>query len=103
MKRRKHTGVWLMLAPLYIFTLLFVAGPLIYMVVLSFQQRAEVWGVVHTFTLENYKNILTPVYLQTFAESLKRALTSTARNPHIGSATRSAILWQSSPPHGRKG
>ena len=46
MKRRKHTGVWLMLAPLYIFTLLFVAGPLIYMVVLSFQQRAEVWGAV---------------------------------------------------------
>ena len=77
MKRRKHTGVWLMLAPLYIFTLLFVAGPLIYMVVLSFQQRAEVWGVVHTFTLENYKNILTPVYLQTFAESFKLALTST--------------------------
>ena len=84
MKRRKHTGVWLMLAPLYIFTLLFVAGPLIYMVVLSFQQRAEVWGVVHTFTLENYKNILTPVYLQTFAESFKLALTSTALITHIG-------------------
>ena len=84
MKRRKHTGVWLMLAPLYIFTLLFVAGPLIYMVVLSFQQRAEVWGVVHTFTLENYKNILTPVYLQTFAESFNLALTSTALITHIG-------------------
>ena len=84
MKRRKHTGVWLMLAPLYIFTLLFVAGPLIYMVVLSFQQRAEVWGVVHTFTLENYKNILTPVYLQTFAESFKLALTSTALITLIG-------------------
>ena len=84
MKRRKHTGVWLMLAPLYIFTLLFVAGPLIYLVVLSFQQRAEVWGVVHTFTLENYKNILTPVYLQTFAESFKLALTSTALITLIG-------------------
>ena len=84
MKRRKHTGVWLMLVPLYIFTLLFVAGPLIYMVVLSFQQRAEVWGVVHTFTLENYKNILTPVYLQTFAESFKLALTSTALITLIG-------------------
>ena len=84
MKRRKHTGVWLMLAPLYIFPLLFVAGPLIYMVVLSFQQRAEVWGVVHTFTLENYKNILTPVYLQTFAESFKLALTSTVLITLIG-------------------
>ena len=84
MKRRKRTGVWLMLAPLYIFTLVFVAGPLVYMVVLSFQQRAEVWGVVHTFTLENYKNILTPVYLQTFAESFKLALTSTALITLIG-------------------
>ena len=84
MKRRKHTGGLLILAPLYIYTLLFVAGPLIYMVVLSFQQRAEVWGVVHTFTLENYKNILTPVYLQTFAESFKLALTSTALITLIG-------------------
>ncbi|MFR9216686.1 MAG: ABC transporter permease [Ruthenibacterium sp.] len=84
MKRRKRTGVWLMLAPLYIFTLVFVAGPLVYMVVLSFQQRAEVWGVVHAFTLENYKNILTPVYLQTFAESFKLALTSTALITLIG-------------------
>ena len=95
MKRRKHTGVWLMLAPLYIFTLLFVAGPLIYMVVLSFQQRAEVWGVVHTFTLENYKNIRR---LQS-----RSSWRSPARRSSHSSATRSAILWQSSPPHGRKG
>ncbi len=81
---RSRAGIWLMLAPLYLFTLLFVAGPLIYMVVLSFQQRAEVWGVVHTFTLDNYKNILTPVYLQTFVESFKLALTSTALITLIG-------------------
>ena len=78
MKQRRQTGIWLMLAPLYIFTILFVAGPLIYMVVLSFLQRGEVWGVVNSFTLDNYKNILTPIYLQTFAESFKLAITSTA-------------------------
>ena len=77
MKQRRQTGIWLMLAPLYIFTILFVAGPLIYMVVLSFLQRGEVWGVVNSFTLDNYKNILTPIYLQTFAESFKLAITST--------------------------
>ena len=49
MKQRRQTGIWLMLAPLYIFTILFVAGPLIYMVVLSFLQRGEVWGVVELF------------------------------------------------------
>ena len=77
MKQRRQTGIWLMLAPLYIFTILFVAGPLIYMVVLSFLQRGEVWGVVNSFTLDNYKNILTPIYLQTFAESFKLSITST--------------------------
>lgn len=81
---RSRAGIWLMLAPLYLFTLLFVAGPLVYMVVLSFQQRAEVWGVIHTFTLDNYKNILTPVYLQTFVESFKLALTSTVLITLIG-------------------
>jgi len=66
-------GAVLTVIPLYIFTLLFVAGPLIYMVILSFLKRAEVWGIVHEFTLVNYKNILEPVYLKTFWESLKLA------------------------------
>ena len=45
-KKKKQSGVWLTLMPLYLFTLVFVAGPLVYMFVLSFQTRAEVWGVV---------------------------------------------------------
>ena len=57
--------------------MVFVAGPLVYMFVLSFQTRAEVWGVVNQFTLDNYKNIFQPVYLNTFVESFKLALTST--------------------------
>jgi|GEM_PF-3988585 len=88
MKQRRQTGIWLMLAPLYIFTILFVAGPLIYMVVLSFLQRGEVWGVVNSFTLDNYKNILTPIYLQTFAE-----WQSPARRSSPCWAIRLAILW----------
>ena len=76
-KKKKQSGVWLTLMPLYLFTLVFVAGPLVYMFVLSFQTRAEVWGVVNQFTLDNYKNIFQPVYLNTFVESFKLALTST--------------------------
>lgn len=76
-KKKKQSGVWLTLLPLYLFTLVFVAGPLVYMFVLSFQTRAEVWGVVNQFTLDNYKNIFQPVYLNTFVESFKLALTST--------------------------
>lgn len=66
-----------MLLPLYIFTIVFVLGPLVYMVVLSFLQRAETWGVTSEFTLKNYQNILEPVYLKTFIESFKLAIIST--------------------------
>lgn len=68
---------WLLILPLYIFALIFVLGPMIYMVVLSFMTKAEGWGVVSTFTFDNYKNILEPVYLKTFTESLKLAFTTT--------------------------
>lgn len=66
-----------LLAPMYIFTLLFVGLPILYMFLLSFLTRAEVWGVDFTFTLENYKRILEPLYLNTFKDSLKLAALST--------------------------
>ena len=62
---------------MYLFTILFVALPLVYMILLSFLSRAEVWGVDFTFTLANYKKILEPLYLNTFVDSLKLALLST--------------------------
>ena len=82
--KKKSAAAWLMAAPLYIFTLVFVLGPLVYMLVLSFLQRAEVWGVTSQVTLDNYKNILTPVYLRTFAESFRLAVTSTLLIALIG-------------------
>ena len=73
-RKRQHDGHgFLMIAPMYLFTLFFVFAPLCYMVILSFLTRAEVWGVVHEVTLDNYRNIMTPVYLRTFYESLKLA------------------------------
>lgn len=77
-KGKKKQGYWLTLLPLYLFTLIFVGAPLVYVVVLSFLQRAETWGVTSQFTLQNYQQILQPVYLQTFADSLKLAFLSTA-------------------------
>ncbi len=71
MSKKKNGPAWLMVLPLYLFTLVFVLGPLVYMVVLSLLRRAEVWGVTNQFTLENYKNILAPVYLKTFVESFQ--------------------------------
>lgn len=75
MKTRKSN--WALLLPMYAFTLLFVVLPILYMFLLSFLTRAEVWGVDFTFTLDNYKKILEPLYLDTFRESLKLAFLST--------------------------
>lgn len=74
---RRRDAATLAVLPLYIFTFLFVIGPLIYMVVLSFLRRAEVWGVLREITVENYTNILKPIYLRTFLESFKLACLST--------------------------
>ncbi len=77
MKGRKKSN-WLLLAPIYIFTILFVGLPILYMFLLSFLSRAEVWGVDFMFTLENYKRIQEPLYLDMFRESFQLAFISTA-------------------------
>ncbi len=82
--RKKKQGYWLTLLPLYLFTIVFVGAPLVYVVVLSFLQRAETWGVTGQFTLQNYRQIFQPVYLQTFVDSLKLAFLSTALITLIG-------------------
>lgn len=81
---RKQKSNWLLLLPMYLFTVLFVALPIVYMFLLSFLSRAEVWGVDFTFTLDNYKKILEPLYLNTFVESIKLALISTGLIVLIG-------------------
>lgn len=84
MKPKKKNKGALAALPLYIFTLVFVLGPLLYMLALSFMTRAETWGVVPEFTLENYANIFQPVYLSTFWESIKLATLSTVLVVLIG-------------------
>lgn len=75
-KGRRTHSLWMIL-PLYFFTIVFVACPLVYMVALSFATPGAVHGVEWVFTLENYKKILEPVYLETFVQSFKLAVTST--------------------------
>lgn len=76
-KSLKTRGNWLLLMPMYLFTLIFVGFPFLYLFLLSFLTKAEVWGVEWVFTLDNYKRILEPLYLGTFADSLKLAFLST--------------------------
>lgn len=75
MKKNKRS-LWMIL-PLYLFTIVFVAGPLFYMVALSFATNKDGYGVTWAFTLDNYRKILDPVYLRTFGESFELAIIST--------------------------
>lgn len=70
--------------PMYLFTIIFVACPIIYLVVLSFMTRAEGWGVVGVFTFDNYLRILKPVYRNTLVESFKLAASTTALTLLVG-------------------
>jgi len=70
--------------PLYAFTLLFVALPILYLIVLSFLTRAQTWGVVNQFTLDNYARIVKPVYLNTFKESFQLAVLTTISTLLVG-------------------
>ncbi len=75
--KNKKIKEYLLRIPIYAFTLLFVVLPLVYMVVISFLTKASTWGFDLTPTLDNYKKVFEPFYLNIFLESLKLALAST--------------------------
>lgn len=77
MKKKKSFGLFFTVLPLYFFTLCFVLGPLLYMIALSFATRGDGSSVVWNFTLDNYRKIGEPVYLQSFVQSFQLAFTST--------------------------
>ncbi len=84
MDSRAGKSNWLLLAPLYLFTILFVALPILYMFLLSVLTRSQVWGMEFDFTLDHYKRILEPLYLNTFLESFRLAFLSTGLVMLIG-------------------
>ncbi len=75
--KKKKSGLFLTILPLYLFTLCFVVGPLLYMVALSFATNGSGTSTIWSFTLENYKKIAEPVYLKSFVQSFQLAITST--------------------------
>jgi spermidine/putrescine transport system permease protein len=48
------------------------------MAALSFMRRSGSWGVEAVFSLNNYARVLEPVFMDTFVQSVKLALTTTA-------------------------
>ena len=74
---KKKTGWGLCVAPLYLFTLLFVLGPMIYMVAISFASNNDGYGFSWLFTTENYTRMTDPVYVQCFVQSFRLAFSTT--------------------------
>ena len=68
-----------LLAPMYIFTLLFILGPIIYMFVVSFAtNNSSGYGFTWTFTLGTiFARMLDPVYVDCFVQSFKLAFSTT--------------------------
>ena len=82
--RQRRERWWLCVAPLYLFTLLFVLGPVLYMIAVSFAQNTAGTGFRWAFTLENFAKMRDGVYLNCFRESLRLALSTTLLNVLIG-------------------
>ena len=66
-----------LILPMYIFSIFFVLGPLLYMIALSFATNHEGLGVTFRFTLENFKKMADPVYVGTFVQSFQVAIMTT--------------------------
>lgn len=79
-KRVISPTVWI----LYAWTAIFVFLPLVYVVAITFLKKDEIWGLTNQFTLENYANLLNPVYLKVFGESFLVAIATTALTLLIG-------------------
>jgi len=76
---------WVCVLPLYLFTVLFIIGPLVYMVAVSFAaNNGAGYGFNWAFTLENYLRMLDPVYLNCFVQSFKLAFSTTVLTILIG-------------------
>lgn len=69
--------VWLLLAPLLLWLLAFVVAPAAILLVYSFAERDELGRVLFTFSLENYRRVLDPVYFAVFARSVGYAALTT--------------------------
>lgn len=75
---------WLCVAPLYAFTLVFVLGPVLYMIAVSFAENTAGTGFRWAFTLDNFAKMRDPVYLKCFQESFRLAVSTTVLNVLVG-------------------
>lgn len=74
--RGRRRGSWA-LGALWALDILLIVLPILYMVLISFARKGSGYQIEWAFSLDNYKNILNPIYLATFRNSLELGLSST--------------------------
>ncbi|MGH7944400.1 MAG: ABC transporter permease [Opitutaceae bacterium] len=68
---------WLLFAPLLAWLLAFVVAPTALLIVYSFGERDELGRVIFSFSLENYRRVVDPIYLSVFGRSIAYAAVTT--------------------------
>ena len=64
--KNKKLGQWLLRLPVYLYTILFVIFPIVYMFILSFLTKAHTWGFTFNLTLDNYRKVFSSFYMGIF-------------------------------------
>ncbi len=70
LQRKPGLRAWLLLAPSFVWLMLFFIIPLGIILVYSFLERDVYGGVVWKWTLDNYRRVFDPLYFKTFLASL---------------------------------
>ncbi|MBP1736253.1 MAG: binding-protein-dependent transport system inner rane component [Oscillospiraceae bacterium] len=80
MKTKKGAAISIatMVSPVTLWMAFFIAIPLLYVAVMSFCGTDENYNVVFRLTLENYRRLLDPSYLQIYMQSILIAFLTTA-------------------------
>ena len=75
---KKTSKRTLLCLPMYLWAVLLVGLPLLYILGVSFFARGATWGVSDTLTLDNYRLLFSSTYLKVFADSLRTAFFTSA-------------------------
>lgn len=76
-KNNNILSQFITVGPIVFWMILFIFIPMLYIFTISFMQKGTYGGVVAEFTLENYKNMMNPLYIDIFMKSLYIALATT--------------------------
>ncbi|WP_406540805.1 hypothetical protein ACI7YW_11295 [Clostridium ljungdahlii] len=65
------------IGPVSLWMIVLMGAPICYVIFISFLQRGTNGGIDFVFSLDNYKRIISPLYLKVFMDSLLIALITT--------------------------